>query len=395
MASTMQKTERIHGLDALRAIMMLLGLVIHSAVTYSPKVYEVWKIKDPVSTHIFFDMLGDFIHVFRMPLFFVIAGFFGALLFYDRNPRQMIMNRVRRIVYPFVVGWFILWPLVIVTFTYTILTFAGNPNSLNLALAKFTDGSLLAGRTIHLWFLYYLIMFSVVVWGLALRLQRYSNLTQKILTGFEFLNRSALLRPFIFGAMTFVTFYLMNSINAITSTSFIPNWATFLFYIVFYLYGWVLFKAKHFLQDFMRYDWALFGLGLLCFAGKRLFIGEVDDPTVFYVLMATNAVAVWLFIFSFTGLFLRYLTGPSAKMRYMSDASYWIYLVHLPLTGFFPALLGDIHWSPFLKFLIVLSFSTVISTVTYHYFVRATAIGQALNGRKYPIKKPVLVEQSA
>ena len=395
MTPVTQKVERIHGLDALRAIMMMLGLVIHSAVTYSPRVYEVWKIKDPLSTHIFFDVLGDFIHVFRMPLFFVIAGFFGALLFYDRSPRQMIMNRVRRIVYPFVVGWFILWPLVIVTFTYTIVTFAGVPNGLDLALAKLTDGSLWPGRTIHLWFLYYLIMFSGVVCVWALLLKRYSNLTQKVLAGFEFLNRSAILRPFVFGAITFVTFYLMNSVNAITSTSFVPNWATFLFYIIFYLYGWVLFKTKHILQDFMRYDWALLVLGVLCFIGKQLWMGEVDDPTVFYVLMAMNSVAVWLFVFSFTGLFLRYLSEPSVRMRYWSDASYWIYLVHLPLTGFLPSLMGDIHWSPFLKFLIVMSLSTAISVFTYHYFVRATAIGQALNGRKYPIKKPVLVHQSA
>jgi glucan biosynthesis protein C len=32
------KTERLHSLDSLRAIMMLLGLVIHSSITYG--LYE-------------------------------------------------------------------------------------------------------------------------------------------------------------------------------------------------------------------------------------------------------------------------------------------------------------------------------------------------------------------
>lgn len=32
------KTQRIHSLDAARGIMMLLGLVLHSAITYMPPI---------------------------------------------------------------------------------------------------------------------------------------------------------------------------------------------------------------------------------------------------------------------------------------------------------------------------------------------------------------------
>jgi glucan biosynthesis protein C len=102
--SDTSRKDRIHGLDALRAIMMLLGLVLHSAVTYSPKDYgAAWPLKDPLNTSTLFDILADFIHVFRMPLFFVIAGFFGALLFYDRSPRRMVVNRLQRVVLPGIV----------------------------------------------------------------------------------------------------------------------------------------------------------------------------------------------------------------------------------------------------------------------------------------------------
>ncbi|WP_296311630.1 hypothetical protein [Winogradskyella sp. UBA3174] len=34
MKAQLHKTERIHALDSLRAIMMLLGIVIHSAIAY-------------------------------------------------------------------------------------------------------------------------------------------------------------------------------------------------------------------------------------------------------------------------------------------------------------------------------------------------------------------------
>ena len=77
MSST---SDRYHSLDALRASMMLLGLVLHSAVSYIREpLPEAWPYKDP-NTSTLFDLVVFFIHLFRMPVFFVAAGFFGAML---------------------------------------------------------------------------------------------------------------------------------------------------------------------------------------------------------------------------------------------------------------------------------------------------------------------------
>ena len=60
---------------------MLLGLVIHSGITYGVLDYgNDWPLRDPNSTHLINDFIVYFIHSFRMPIFFVVAGFFGALL---------------------------------------------------------------------------------------------------------------------------------------------------------------------------------------------------------------------------------------------------------------------------------------------------------------------------
>jgi hypothetical protein len=47
------------------------------------------------------------------------------------------------------------------------------------------------------------------------------------------------------------------------------------------------------------------------------------------MLTAITAITVWAFIFSVTGLFVRYSSGHSPIMRKISDAAYWIFLVHL------------------------------------------------------------------
>jgi glucan biosynthesis protein C len=68
------KTERLHSLDSLRAIMMLLGLVIHSSITYGIYEYgDTWVLKDPSSNSILNDRIVFFIHSFRMQIFFVVS----------------------------------------------------------------------------------------------------------------------------------------------------------------------------------------------------------------------------------------------------------------------------------------------------------------------------------
>jgi fucose 4-O-acetylase-like acetyltransferase len=94
-----------------------------------------------------------------MQIFFVVSGFFGAMLFYERKPLAMIKNRVSRIVYPFIVFVILLYPLITLSFTYTRFVFAGDPNAWAETMATIgTPLFFIPQITYHLWFLYYLVM---------------------------------------------------------------------------------------------------------------------------------------------------------------------------------------------------------------------------------------------
>ena len=71
-------------------------------------------------------------------------------------------------------------------------------------------------------------------------------------------------------------------------------------------------------------------------------------------------------------------------MRYVSDASYWMYLVHLPFAIGIPGVLAPAPLPAIVKFAITVAITTAATLVSYHYLVRATAIGALLNGRRYP-----------
>jgi len=374
------KTERLHSLDSLRAIMMLLGLVLHSAVTYGYVDFgDAWPIKDG-ATSVSNDFIVALIHSFRMPVFFLIAGFFGSMLFYERKPLAMIKNRISRLLYPFLVFLLVLWPINIFAFGYTKLVFAGSANALSETMLMFSNPfTFIPHHAMHLWFLYYLILITGVVVLLALLLKTLPGLTKYVHKKFRWIVQKPIIRVLFFSFLTFSVYISLGIREVGTTASFFPNFNTFFFYIFFYIVGWILFKSKDVLASLMSLDWICTLLGIVLFSIYFFSKHQLD----YIVAITLSSFIVWLFIFGITGLFIRFGSNYSSKMRYISDSSYWVYLIHLSFTALLPSLLIDWEVPATLKFLTVLIGTTLICFVTYHYFVRSSFIGKFLNGRKY------------
>jgi glucan biosynthesis protein C len=386
------KTPRLHSLDSLRAIMMLLGLVLHSALTYNVTGHgDAWSLKDPNATHLATDFLTLLIHAFRMPTFFMIAGFFGALLFYERGRKKMIANRIFRIVFPFLVFLFVLFPFTVLAFTFSQEVFANQMHPLSATFRFFVKAAnFIPNSTFHLWFLYYLTLITACTVLLAIMLRRAPLLTSKTTAAFCWILPHPALRILSFTALTYGLLLVLGTSMVNPSNRFVPELNTFLFYGLFYLVGWLLYRAKAHLPTLVRGAWTCTLLGLLLVITQGLVIqyGGLDlnlsDPAP--ILLLFSSLVVWLFVFGITGLFLRYGGNYSPVMRYVSDASYWVYLVHLPLTVFFPGVIAGWEIPALAKFLIVLTLTTLLCFVSYHYLVRASFIGRFLNGRRYPQK---------
>jgi len=376
------RTERLHALDSLRGIMMMLGLVLHSAVTYGDlDLGSAWSLKDPDTTSQWFDLLSGYIHAFRMPIFFAVGGFFGALLFYERSPRAMVMNRVKRLVLPFAVSVFLLWPVVVFAWTVTTATMKGSQAPLAVGLGPFTTlASLVPSNTMHLWFLLYLIFFSAVGYVIALLFQRLPGRSAQIRTLYEMFMYVPWLRPLLFAGLTFGLLAAMGEPWPEKTGGILPTWAAFLNYGSFYLFGWLLFGSKHYIPGLDQFAWSLTVVGAVVFFTKVIAQSRGLDGLL---LAAANALVVWLFLFGICGLFVRYFSGHSPRMRYVSDASYWFYLIHLPLTALIPASLMGTGLPVLVKFVIVLGATTVICWASYAYLVRGSFVGVFLNGRRF------------
>ena len=97
--------DRLHALDALRAFALILGIFFHGAAGYIENFpVTLWPMREPPSTALaaFFFVS----HMFRMSLFFLLAGFFGRMMLERRGTRAFVRDRAKRILLPLAVGAF-------------------------------------------------------------------------------------------------------------------------------------------------------------------------------------------------------------------------------------------------------------------------------------------------
>jgi glucan biosynthesis protein C len=377
--------QRYHALDALRATMMLLGLVLHSAVSYTARpLGAAWPYHDQ-QTSPWFELVVFFIHLFRMPEFFVVAGFFGALLFYRDGASGMARNRLTRVLVPLALAWVVLYPLTAAGFVFAW----GQGAAADAPGWEYiTSGVFLTQMNlIHLWFLYDLLIFyTAALVALPLLQWAPKGLCRGIEATFRRLVTSAW-GPIGCSAVTALTLLPMSTAGLDTSTSFTPPLRILIAYGVFFAFGWLLYTHRDLMNAFgRRFRWHLLA-GAVC-SGLYLFtvLRPLFADAAYNHLagIGTASVAIWLLIFGITGLFVRHVERPSPLVRYLADASYWMYLVHLPLTIWIPGLLASVALPGAVKFSIVLSVTVCITLLTYYAFVRSTAVGTLLNGRRYP-----------
>ncbi|MEN8864180.1 MAG: acyltransferase family protein [Akkermansiaceae bacterium] len=99
---------RYHFLDGLRSGAMLLGLVLHGVLSFSGM--GAWLAMDvKTAPEVIFPFM-DWIHGFRMPLFFLVSGFFTAMMWRKRGMEGLVKQRLLRVGVPLVLGVIVIFP---------------------------------------------------------------------------------------------------------------------------------------------------------------------------------------------------------------------------------------------------------------------------------------------
>lgn len=372
--------ERYHAFDALRGAMMLLGVVLHSATMYST-IDGVWWMKDP-ATGRWADALIGFIHAFRLPAFFVMAGFFTCLLREKRGWQAMLENRMARLGLPFLLAMVTIYPVLKLASVYA--HFAGQGPAPGAALmdwlrrGRFT-ATLEPG---HMWFLETLLWTILVATAGARWLDR-------LAAGGWF--RRVMTSRMGWAAMAAVSFpmLLLTEVGLLdTPKGFSPHWHVVASYLVFFAFGWGLYRNRGALGALRRGGWPeMVAAAVLLVPLIGALIAQIEQRGTrvwgaYVATAALSAAMAWLMIYGLLGVFQRRFAKPGRVGRYLADSAYWVYLIHpvalvvvqYPMTG--------LAAPSFVKFLLGLAFAVPVVYLSYDLLVRPTWVGVVLNGRR-------------
>ena len=386
---------RYHGLDALRAVAMLLGIVLHSTLPYIPNVEAFWPADKNSSQAI--NAIFQFIHIWRMPLFFVLSGFFAHLVINRKSWKYWWGNRFLRIGIPIVV----FFPLMSLTIPWIF-----QYGKTGQFVFFYSD----EGQPHHMWFLWQLmifvtftVLFRFPYIGAAVFFNSLGRIGVSFI-GNVFRKCKYVLSGILLRSRFPIAFIILASIiNLPTQGELIVNpVASGLHFII----GYSLYRNAS-LFEFLKAQWGYYlKAGVLCFIlfmileskdlvtdiydgdlGGGEYVRAITKPFAI-IRIFTKITCAMLFSYALIGFSENKLSSYNSKWRFVSDGAYWMYLIHLPIVTLLTFLMFGWAVSVWYKFSLAVVVTSVICLLSYRYLVRPTFIGILLNGKRYPIKFP-------
>ena len=413
----MNSSERYHGLDFVRAVAMMLGVVLHTCMLFRddlhfPMIAGEYR-GDAINT-----FAVKFIHFFRMQLFMILAGFFAELVFQRKGMNHLAQDRIKRILIPFLMGIFIFVP---------IIGFLTNFNPSGAYINLFDQMSwyekcksyflwgLFSDKPampkiffMHFWFIYFLIFYYIMHWG-------FNKLGNKdFIFNNSYLSRSIkFLIKYKWGfiALSILAFPIHYSLQ---SPMFWPSHFNFqinemIYYFGFYIFGAYLYKNILLLKALAKHCWFYLFLSLP-------FVFILNEPTTKHDLMRSVVVDItsweianislweegifanglfkavvvflrcavsWTLCLGFIGLAHRYLSKSNIYVRYLADSAYWVFWIHIIFTIYLGRIGQEVTVGySLVKAVLVIYLSLFFMYSIYNNCVRYTFLGDYFMGRR-------------
>lgn len=360
----MQSTARVNSIHAIRAIAALLGVAIHDCFAYTVNPIPEWGLS-ALETRFVFDYWASWIHMFRLPVFFFLAGFLGYESLQRLTVFEFIKRRFLRIAVPFSV-------------IVAILNF---PSFLmQIYLHGFECWKylwLLFYNLRYLWFLQYLLTFYAITLFL--------HLCIKILKPTPFLvTTDRIIRQLLKSPALWALLIMINSICLYTTHSlytpvllkFVPSASLLIIYFLSFSFGWYLAKNEDLVTTLFNCKIWYCIPGIMTTAIYFYFLFyTVHSENSRMLIVFLYALCSWFWFYFFITFCMKYFTRNNTVLKYLSGASYWIYLIHVPIVGYLQTRMIKTYYSAFIQYFLIFAITLAICLITYHLFVRETAIG--------------------
>lgn len=344
--------ERRHDIDWLRVIAIGLLLIYHIAIIFQPWAMYIGFIRSEAPLQELWVPM-TLLNVWRIPFLFFVSGMGVYFAIRKRNWKQLLLERARRILVPFVFGVLAITPIHFAIFQWNY----------NMPIGYYPHAG-------HLWFLgnifaYVLLLFPLFFWLRKHPEGRFLSAVQRV-----FANPLGILGVSVFFvAEVMLVQPPIFEMYAETAHGFFIGLLAFFFGFLFVAAG------KTFWPTVLRWRWLYIGLAASLYA-VRFLVFDLKSPGY---LMALESNA-W--IFGLFGLGYKYLNRPSALLSYLSQAAYPVYIIHMFVLYGGAALILPLNMPLLVKFFAIVGFTGVVCFLLFEFVIRRVGILRPLFGLK-------------
>jgi glucan biosynthesis protein C len=359
------KTSRLFFVDHLRAALVTLVVLHHVALVYGAAEQSFYYFEPPFDDPLAFLVLLVFVlsnQAWFMGAFFLLAGYFTPGSFDRKGPGSFLKGRLLRLGIPLIIFYFVLSPISSIGYWQMPASMTGITTPLTWQAYPYLLGM---GP---LWFVALLLIFSLgyAAWRMLTRNRTSTSMSESPVPSYLSIG--------IFVLALALVSYLVRIIVPIgqpvslfvNSLSF-PTIAYLPQYLSFFVLGAV--ASRH---DWFRTLPSSMGVvgfvtalvaGViffpLAFSGQMLSLQFA--PAVFTNLTGNGywqsaVYALWDSTFAvgmclgLIPLFRHFLNGQGRFGTFLSQHSYAVYVIHIPIVVFLAVALKGIHLEPLLKF---------------------------------------------
>jgi len=387
-AEAVANPTKLFFLDQVRASLMLLGIPFHSALAYT--IYP-WIAKGGEPSSLLTNF-SEFLGTFRMPAFFLLAGFFAMMFVDEQNPAKWWKSRVVQLGVPLLTTVLLINPLLMLARTLNSApegeAFAGWASLLTTPGPYWIE---------HAWFLVFLLVYTLLlallcgVWrGRPIR-QAAAALAERVLASRVSLALAAVAAGLVSTASVGVlkvlgiTFVFHGMLYLSELASLLPV----------FVMGCLVASRRDFIGRFASIDGTAVVLAL---AGALILtVIQLREEAIYRV--------VTFFLIPITGIYwskllcfvaLRWFDAPNRWTRLLVNASMTVYLVHILFIVFLADAFAYVRLPSLLEFLMVTLLATALSLgfhqiVARHWLLMLLFTGTARGrrGTAAPGRQPV------
>ena len=356
---------RRYDLDNLRVIVFGLLIFYHVGMVFVP-----WPnhIKD-VNTYegLVFPML--FLNQWRLSILFVISGMGTYFAMSKRTAWQLVKERLKRLLIPLLFGMLFIVPPQVYFEWLDKGIFKGNYLQFYLDKAfwrPYPQGGAISWH--HLWFILYLLIFSLVF----IPVFRYLRKNPQAFI----LKKTRSLCESTFGLFVLIIplfLYDLFLAPLFPSThALIGDWFNLINYGTLFMFGFLLIAMKEvFWQTVTKNRYTYLVLGMTAFPLLMvLWFGVGEFYGKQYLSSFVKIINLWSWILAIFGFGSAYLNKPGRFLTYANESVYPLYILHQTVIVVLCYYLKQTDWGFMAKFSLMVLGTFGISLLIYEFGIR-------------------------